>query len=512
VTADHRLGFRDAEACPPTELPVEGELPEWLSGVLLRNGPGRFFVGDRTVNHWFDGFALLRRFAIRDGGVEFASRFLRSDAYEGARGTGELRYAEFGTTPDDGLLGRVRRLLSGDLTDNASITVTHRNGEFVAVTEPPRAWAFEPESLRTLDPRRFDDGVDATGSTAHRHYDPRRRETWGLATRQGRNAGYVLHRRADGSARREPVATIEVDRPAYLHSFALTERYAVVTEPPFVTSPRRLLTADTFLDAHEWEPDRGTQFFLCERESGDVVGPYRTDPFFVFHHANAFEDRDEGELVVDLIAFDDAGAVTKFSLSNLRSPSPDLPAGELRRYRLPVTPPDAADVPSGDAADVPSAGSATPIRATASETPVEPTPTTLHEGPMAFPTIDYASRNGREYRYVYGAGNRENPPEAFLNRLVKVDVETGRTRTWSEPDVHPGEPLFVPAPAGRRDGEDDGVLLSVVLDAEAERSALLVLDAADLSERARAPLDRALPFGFHGQFYRDGGRPIQSMA
>ncbi|GAA0673599.1 carotenoid oxygenase family protein [Natronoarchaeum mannanilyticum] len=512
MTADHRLGFRDAEARPPTELPVEGKLPEWLSGVLLRNGPGKFSAGDRTVNHWFDGFALLRRFAIRDGGVEFASRFLRSDAYERARATGGLRYAEFGTTPDDGPLGRVRRLLSGELTDNASITVTHRRGEFVAVTEPPRAWAFDPESLRTLDPRRFDDGVDATGSTAHRHYDPRRGETWGLATRHGRNAGYVLHRRADGSARREPVATIEVDRPAYVHSFALTERYAVVTEPPFVTSPRRLLTADTFLDAHEWEPERGTRFFLCERESGDVVGPYRTDPFFVFHHANAFEDTDAGELVVDLIAFDDADAVTTFSLPNLRSASPALPAGELRRYRLPIAPPDAADGPSADAADVPSAGSSQPIRATASETPVEPTPTTLHDGPMAFPTIDYANRNGRAYRYVYGAGNRRNPPEAFLNRIVKVDVETGRTVTWSEPDVHPGEPLFVPAPSGRRDEEDDGVLLSVVLDAAAERSALLVLDAADLSERARAPLDRPLPFGFHGQFYRDGGRPIQSMA
>ncbi|SNZ18043.1 Carotenoid cleavage dioxygenase [Natronoarchaeum philippinense] len=502
MAADHRLGFRNGEGHPPTDLPVEGDLPEWLSGVLLRNGPGRFSVGDQTVNHWFDGFALLRRFAIRDGGVEYASRFLRSDAYERARSEGALRHDEFGTRPDDGLRGRLRRLISGELTDNASITVTHRGGEFVAVTEPPRAWAFDPDSLRTLEPRRFDDGVDATGSTAHRHYDPRRGETWGLATRHGRNGGYVLHRRPDGSSRREPVATIEVDQPAYIHSFALTDRYAVVTEPPFVTSPRRLLTADTFLDAHEWRPEQGTRFFVCERAIGAVAGPYRADPCFVFHHANAFEA--DGELVVDLVAFDDASAVTDFELSNLRSAEPDLPAGELRRYRLPVGPTDSDEMPS-----VPSPEAA---RATASETPVEPTPTTLHEGPVAFPAIDYVERNGRSYRYVYAAGNRHDPPETFLNRLIKVDVGTGDARTWSEAGVHPGEPVFVPAPPGRRDGEDDGVVLSVVLDTDEERSALVVLDAVDLSVRARAPLPHALPIGFHGQFYRDGSRPIQSMA
>ena len=50
--------------------------------------------------------------------------------------------------------------------------------------------------------------------------------------------------------------------------------------------------------------------------------------------------------------------------------------------------------------------------------------------------------------------------------------------------------------------EDDGVLLSVVLDAGAGTSFLLVLDAADLSELARAEVPHHIPFGFHGQFAR----------
>lgn len=44
-----------------------GQIPPWLQGTLLRNGPGMHTVGESTYNHWFDGLALLHSFAIRDG-------------------------------------------------------------------------------------------------------------------------------------------------------------------------------------------------------------------------------------------------------------------------------------------------------------------------------------------------------------------------------------------------------------------------------------------------------------
>ena len=60
--------------------------------------------------------------------------------------------------------------------------------------------------------------------------------------------------------------------------------------------------------------------------------------------------------------------------------------------------------------------------------------------------------------------------------------------------------MFVARP--NAEDEDDGVLLSVVLDASAGTSFLLVLDASDLSELARADAPHHIPFGFHGQFAR----------
>ena len=70
--------------------------------------------------------------------------------------------------------------------------------------------------------------------------------------------------------------------------------------------------------------------------------------------------------------------------------------------------------------------------------------------------------------------------------------------------------MFVAAPGA--EAEDEGVLLSVVLDAERGGSFLLVLDARDLDELARAEAPHHIPFGFHGQFARarltDNGRRV----
>jgi len=38
-----------------------GKIPEWLSGSLLRNGPGSTQVGNYKFKHIFDSSALLHR-------------------------------------------------------------------------------------------------------------------------------------------------------------------------------------------------------------------------------------------------------------------------------------------------------------------------------------------------------------------------------------------------------------------------------------------------------------------
>ena len=80
-------------------LPLEGRLPDWLQGSLVRTGPAKWEVGRQTMNHWFDGFAMLHRFGIADGEVSYANRFLQTRAYRAAQEKGEIVYSELATDP-----------------------------------------------------------------------------------------------------------------------------------------------------------------------------------------------------------------------------------------------------------------------------------------------------------------------------------------------------------------------------------------------------------------------------
>lgn len=499
MAADHRLGFRSVrEELSGVELPVEGDIPEWLSGTLLRNGPGTWTAGRQPLAHWFDGLAMCRRFEIRDGRVEYTNRFLESEAYQYVREHRQLGFREFATDPQTGPLGRLGRLAGTEFTDNASVDVCRIGDRYLATTESPRVVEIDPETLETQGTLVFGGFSDTI--TVHPHYDFDRRELLGYGTRLSGELGYVCYRIPEGTEDVSIIATVESDPPGYIHGFGLTPNYLVLCEPPFVPDRRALLFGSAIIDGFEWRPERGTRFHLLDRATGDVIAKKRVPPFFVFHHANAFER--DGEVVVDLIAYEDATVVDTLRLRRLVSPAVSLPPGELRRYTLAL---------DGASTNIDADADTNTHLPTSTSADAAPAGEMLYRGHIEFPAIHYERYNTREYRYVYGVGNREYPPQDFLNQLVKVDIRERRAATWHEKGTYPGEPVFVPPPDP--DGEDDGVLLSVVLNAREERSFLAVLDAASFAERARAIVPHPIPFGFHGQFYADGHeRPTRSMA
>src|SRR5207253_9954987 len=120
-------------------------------------------------------------------------------------------------------------------------------------------------------------------------------------------------------------------------------------------------------------------------ETGKLRGTYEGRPFFAFHHVNAFER--DGEVVIDLCAYEDAEIVRGLYLENLRQRSPVLPDPQLRRCR---------------------------VRLELERVDYE----ALTDIGLELPRIDYGGCNGRPYRYVYGAGQSEGGE--FLDQIVKV--------------------------------------------------------------------------------------------
>jgi carotenoid cleavage dioxygenase-like enzyme len=459
------------------ECPVEGTIPSWLSGTLFRNGPGQFEVDGQSLNHWFDGLAMLRRFRIEDGGVTFSNRFLRSEEYEHVTEKGELKHDQFGTTAPSSIWDRLTGLMNPELTDNASISVDRIGTDPIAITETPHAVGFDAETLETTGRIEQNDGLSLTGSLGHPHYDFDREMVINMGVRFGRTSEYVLFERPTDSHIRRKIGGFEIDRPAYFHSFGLTDQYAILIEPPFRLNRTALLRDRPFIENYSWDDEAASRFLIFDRQSGEVVSTPRVDPCFVFHHVNAFEEPASSTVVVDVIAFENSEVIQSLSLDRLRSREEPVPGGELRRYYLPVK--------NGGIKEQ-----------------------TLFDGPMEFPMINYRAVTTQPYRYLYAAGHTDSPATGLLNCLVKCDLETESQTVWSEPGVYPSEPVFVarkpaPEPGESTTEEDDGVILSVLLDTRVDRSALLILDAASFSELARVELPTVFPFGFHGQWYQD---------
>jgi carotenoid cleavage dioxygenase-like enzyme len=465
--ASYAAGFADLDhEVGPLGLPLQGEFPAWLSGALLRTGPAKFNVGSTMVNHWFDGLAMLHRFSFADGEVSYTNRFLRADSYCEAAVKGSLARGEFATDPCRTLFQRVAAVFSPHLTDNCNVNVDMFGGQTVALTETTLPVRFDAESLQTLGHYAASAEVGGMVSIAHPHHDAARGCRFSYVVAFGRKSHYRLFAIPDDGSPERVVAEMSVDKPAYMHSFAMTERYLVLTEFPLVVDPLRLMvSAAPFIRNYRWVPERGLRFHVFDKDSGALVASKTADAAFAFHHVNAYEEG--SDLLIDVITYDDAGIIDQLYLSHLRAGETVNATGRLTRCIVPL----------GD------------------EEPIETVP--LADEMIELPRIDYDRCAGRAYRFVWGAGR--TPGGDFLDSIVRIDVASRAARTWSADGCYPGEPVFVAQPGAAEEGE--GVLLSVVLDARRGISFLLVLDAHSLAEIARAECPHHIPFSFHGNFF-----------
>jgi beta,beta-carotene 9',10'-dioxygenase len=374
-----------------------------------------------------------------------------------------MKYSEFATDPCRSIFSGVSTLPVLGKVPNANVSIEHLAGVFRAHTEIPVPVRFEPRTLRTL-------GVDGTiplgaMGTAHPHHDPRTGERFSYRIELVPPTG--LRVLAERAGRVRELAFLPQAKPGYLHSFGLTPRFVAVFTQPFGFDLAQFLSPDRgpIVTNFHWDPAAPSTVALVDRERGGVAATAELDPFFVFHHINAFERG--GRVVLDVCAHRDAGIIDALYLKRLRKGDRPVPQAVARRITV--------DPATGRAH----------VR-------------DLGEGNLELPRTDYARVNGRPYRYAYGVGVKDVRRSGFIDRIVKLDVTTGAARTWGERGAYPGEPIFVRRPGARR--EDDGVLLSVVLDGAARTSYLAVIDARTLGDVARAAVPHHVPFGFHGVY------------
>ena len=369
---------------------------------------------------------------------------------------------------------------------------------------------LDPETLEPIgiaEQKKLHPLLKGPLSGSHAKSDPVTGDVYNYNLDLGRIGSYRIFTVSASTGKTSILATIN-HAAAYLHSIFLTEHYVIlcVWNSFFKAGGISILWTKNYDDAmSNYDKSKPSTWFIVDRkpveEGGKgLVATYESDAFYAFHTINAYEepsptDLSHTDIVADVCAYDSLDIIKRFYISNLISDSPtavpfcdpsNLSArAAFRRFRLP---------------NLPSKPNSTPLRAT--------TEFNAQKGLCPeLPSVNNSVRT-RRHRYIYGV--TDTGKSSFLDGLIKYDVETMENLQWSEHGQTAGEATFIADPEGT--AEDDGVLMTVVLDGVNGDSYLLVLDAKTMREVGRANVGSVVGFGFHGTHVPDAvGKPVERL-
>lgn len=416
--------------------------------------------------------------------------------------------------------------------DGNSQTPIQKNAEHRPAV-PTSVWlASDTYSLREIDPMTMepigfatqamlDPALNGPLSSAHSQRDPKTGDLYNFNLKFGKEAAYRVFRVNAKTGNTEILAVIQrADlNPAYIHSFFLSGSFVILCIPSSHLSWNGVKVAweRNVLDAIKpFDKNANCKWFVIDRvHGGGVVAEFETPAGFFFHTVNAFEEMDHLDemngtvsLFCDVVQYattdvmralyydtitQKSGATQKYWGSEEHARDSNT---VLVRHKVRVPYRDQArDSGNSKAANV--TGTIVPLGIKGKDLSVLPVQTVIaipgpHSGEL--PTINprYATKRNR---FCYGLPSRGL--STLVDTISKTNMDTGEAILWNNPVGHtPGEPIFVARPGGQV--EDDGVLLSVVLDGNKGVSYLLCLDATTMKELGRAEVGFAIGLGFHG--------------
>ncbi|XP_013396244.1 beta,beta-carotene 9',10'-oxygenase isoform X3 [Lingula anatina] len=532
---DDPLIKMNCKATPPVKTVIKGTIPADLSGSLHRVAPAKFEVGNYRMRHFFDGLAMVYSFTIEQGTVLFHSKYIESEAYTKAMSANCIVYSEFGTAcfpdPCKNIFSRYFAYFSDDrITDNPSVNLLPCENALLAITETKYWTKLDPKTLTTTEKRIDMSRLIRVATPAHPHIDAEG-NFYNFGTLYGGRPIYYLSKipsRLDVITNNEGPKPAE-DKPqpeilakifgqfkafpTYFHSFAMSDNYYALVEQPLGMNVLKLMarkvTRKSYQEAMEWYPNIKARFRLVNRKTNEEVAKlFTADPFFVFHHINAYEEEDH--LIIDLCGYSDPSIIDAFYLKNLDPESglfsdevfPENILPEIRRYVLPLKPTSNAISKNENLITVERFRNRMEARRDMTDGSIHCTFIVIGKPGLELPRINYASYNGKNYKYVYCWGSFAGK-HSYRNAVVKVDMESGTEVAWRGTHTqYPSEPVFVPLASAGSD-EDSGVVLAAITDVgQGKPDFLLILDAKTMVELARAevPTDVNVPFGLHGLF------------
>jgi carotenoid cleavage oxygenase len=471
-----------------TDLVVTGDIPDFLDGRYLRNGPNPAAEVDPAIYHWFSGDAMVHGVALRDGQARwYRNRWVRTPAVCATLGE---------PAPT------ARNLRAGMVSVGPNTNVLTHAGRTLALVEGGLANYQLTDELDTVGPCDFD-GTLSGGYTAHPHRDPRTGELHAVSYSfaRGRTVQYSV---IDTSGRARRTVDIEVGGSPMMHDFSLTDKYVVFYDLPVTFDavqaassrsshwfdlPARLVMQSLLgrvrlpgpIAAMANRDDRRSQQIpyawnaryparigVMPREgTNSDVRWFDIDPCYIYHPLNAYSEVRGGSevLVLDVVRYE------RMFDRDRRGPGDTVPA--LHRWTINL----ATGAVTSECRD---------------------------DRPQEFPRINETLLGGRHrFGYTVGleGGFLGSGKSQMSTSLYKQDYATGSaTVAPLDPELLIGEMSFVPRPTSQHPGEDDGILIGYGYHRGRDEGQLLIVDAPTCEPIATVHLPQRVPMGFHGNW------------
>ncbi len=443
------------------DLEVDGEIPEGLDGVYLRNTENPLMPSIGRY-HPFDGDGMLHAIAFSNGEAVYRNRFVRTSGLLAEQDAGEALWAGLAEPPHRTVAdyGWGARTMMKD--SSSTDVVVHRGKALSSFYQCGDLYRLDPVTLEPDGVETWGGAFPAAGVSAHTKVDPRTGEL--LFFNYSTEAPFMHYGVVDRHGELVHYTPIPLPGPRLPHDMAFTENFAILNDFPLFWDPGAL---EAGYYAPRFHRDMASRFAVIPRRGGaEDIRWFEGDPTFVLHWINAHEDGDE--IVLDGFFEDDPAPDPEpgDSLEDLMFRYLDMhrmkPRAHRWRFNLQT-------------------GTTTEER--------------LSDTTMEFGMIN-PTRAGVANRYSFNA----LPCHGWFGfeGLIKHDLKTGSEETVRlESGVFNSETVMAPRPGAT--AEDDGWLITFTSDLRTDESHCVIWDASDPTsgEVARIRLPERISSGTH---------------
>ncbi len=437
---------------------LEGAIPRDIDGAYLRNTENPI-LQPLGRYHPFDGDGMIHQIDFHAGRASYRNRFVRTRCFEAEQEAGRSLWGGLADPPGTSL--RPGFGAHGALKDSASTDViVHAGLALATFYQCGEAYQLDPFTLRQ-------EGIapwaPLEGVSAHPKVDGRTGEL--LFFNYSTHAPYMHYGVVDRNRERVHYVPVPLPGPRLPHDMSFSEHYSILNDFPSFWDEKLLARGVHAVRMHRDLPSR---FAILPRHGQSAeIRWFEAEPTYVLHFLNAYEEGTE--IVLDGYFQDDP------------SPPPlaDAPPGfghlmayldehsfrpRLHRWRF--------DLATGRTREQ-----------------------HLDERLLEFGTINQ-TYCGRRHRFAYST--TAVPGWFLFNGFVKHDLDAGTSETVVLAEGRFGsEPVFAPRLGAR--AEDDGYLISFIIDENRGTSECIVIDATQFAAGpvCRIALPHKLSSGTH---------------